>query len=364
MNPKMPRTLFVIGWLLVVSPAVILSITLMPILPGAQEWDSLSVSYFVYQVSFWALLVGIGLMAYGLVRSWKRSPWLWKSFLVLSVLVAGGIQYLSKTEMSAEVIFNEPSKVVRLMVDSASLVSDTTVYLWVEQNGQIAGYPLDLVAHHHKILDTVGGVPVMVTYCTMCHSGRVYSQIVGAKPETFRLVGAHRYNAMFEDLTSGSWWYQATGECVIGPRKGELLTELPFLQTTAEQMMQVSKSRSMSMFVADPATGTKYEWSEGFARYPGDTSIALSKRSLVLGVIVDRASRAYPILMLRKHYQGTVFIDTISGVPISWRVPAGNDEPLIVFRDSISSGIVVQSYLDYWHSWQHFYPSSDVWKMR
>jgi hypothetical protein len=39
----------------------------------------------------------------------------------------------------------------------------------------------------------------MITYCTVCRTGRVFSPDVDGKPETFRLVGMDHFNAMFED---------------------------------------------------------------------------------------------------------------------------------------------------------------------
>ena len=43
----------------------------------------------------------------------------------------------------------------------------------------------------------------MVTYCTVCRTGRVFSPIVEGQPETFRLVGMDHFNAMFEDEGTG-----------------------------------------------------------------------------------------------------------------------------------------------------------------
>jgi hypothetical protein len=50
----------------------------------------------------------------------------------------------------------------------------------------------------------------MVTYCTVCRTGRVYGPIINGKKETFRLVGMDHFNAMLEDATTKSWWQQAT----------------------------------------------------------------------------------------------------------------------------------------------------------
>jgi hypothetical protein len=66
----------------------------------------------------------------------------------------------------------------------------------------------------HQVRDSINHIPVMVTYCTVCRTGRIYNPIVNGKAETFRLVGMDHFNAMFEDATTKSWWRQSTGECI------------------------------------------------------------------------------------------------------------------------------------------------------
>ena len=84
------------------------------------------------------------------------------------------------------------------------------------------------IGYHHQVRDRVGGTDVLVTYCTVCRSGRVFSPLVDGTLERFRLVGMDRFNAMFEDESTGSWWRQATGAAVAGPRKGIQLVVIPF----------------------------------------------------------------------------------------------------------------------------------------
>ena len=87
------------------------------------------------------------------------------------------------------------------------------------------------LGYHHHIQDVVGGSPVLVTYCTVCRTGRVFEPVVNGKQETFRLVGMDHFNAMLEDATTKSWWRQATGEAVSGKLKGQKLPEVFSTQT-------------------------------------------------------------------------------------------------------------------------------------
>ena len=87
-------------------------------------------------------------------------------------------------------------------------------------NGEAKAYPIQLIGYHHQVMDTVGNEPVIITYCTVCRTGRVYSSSLNGRHESFRLVGMDHFNAVFEDETTKTWWQQATGEAIAGPLKG------------------------------------------------------------------------------------------------------------------------------------------------
>ena len=90
---------------------------------------------------------------------------------------------------------------------------------------------------HHQVWDYVGGTPVLVSYRTVCRTGRVFSPTVNGQPEIFRLVGMDHYNAMFEDARTGSWWRQANGEAIVGPKTGTFLREIPSVQVTLREWL-------------------------------------------------------------------------------------------------------------------------------
>ena len=49
-------------------------------------------------------------------------------------------------------------------VNDARFVSEGDMVLSVELNGDAAAYPIRQVAYHHVVQDTIGGIPVLVTY--------------------------------------------------------------------------------------------------------------------------------------------------------------------------------------------------------
>jgi hypothetical protein len=98
----------------------------------------------------------------------------------------------------------------------------------------------DFLGYLHQVQDTIGGKPVIVTYCTVCRTGRVFEPVVNGKPEKFRLVGMDHFNAMFEDETTKSWWRQVNGEAITGKLKGQQLPEMFSTQTSLTKWLQLN----------------------------------------------------------------------------------------------------------------------------
>lgn len=125
--------------------------------------------------------------------------------------------------------------------------------------GRARAYPLSVLWHHEIVNDT-HGVPVIVTYCSICRSGLVADRRVRDEPTLFgvsgqlwqppdraisaseqagRAFGADRWNVsdgtsvrdganlvMYDGLTE-SLWSQAVGQAICGPMAGTRLDIVP-----------------------------------------------------------------------------------------------------------------------------------------
>lgn len=69
----------------------------------------------------------------------------------------------------------------------------------MEHGGEARAYPVQYIGYHHQVQDTVGGQAILVTFCTVCRTGRVLDPRVDWDVEHFRLVGMDHFNAMLED---------------------------------------------------------------------------------------------------------------------------------------------------------------------
>jgi len=95
-------------------------------------------------------------------------------------------------------------------------------------NGDARAYPIRILMWHEIVNDTVGGVPVAVTYCPLCNSAVVFERRTSRGVTTFGTTGKLRNSDLvMYDRESESWWQQFTGEAIVGTLTGESLRVLP-----------------------------------------------------------------------------------------------------------------------------------------
>jgi len=179
-------------------------------MPGSQEMNSIDLAYFLHSKR-WIIRTLLGLMMFtGIITAWKSNRWITLFLIVIACVVT----YMTHFKMAADTMFYQPKTLLLQPVAENRIEKDRLV-LGISHNGQAKAYPIQFLGYHHQVQDSIGGKPVIVTYCTVCRTGRVFEPIVNGQIEIFRLVGMDHYNAMFEDATTKSWWRQATGEAGI-----------------------------------------------------------------------------------------------------------------------------------------------------
>ncbi len=111
--------------------------------------------------------------------------------------------------------------------------ADDERVLGVFINGQAKAYPYSILNWHEIVNDSIGGVPVSVTYCPLCETGIVFERRVGGKETTFGVSGKLFQSClvMYDRLTD-SLWSQPWGLGVVGPHVNESLKRYPAVRTT------------------------------------------------------------------------------------------------------------------------------------
>jgi hypothetical protein len=107
------------------------------------------------------------------------------------------------------------------------LKSDEPV-LSLTVEGESRAYPLQVMTWHEIVNDTVGGVPVAVTYCPLCNSGVAFERRVAGRVLSFGTSGMlYADNLVMYDRQTESLWPQLTGQASLGVLTGTELTAIP-----------------------------------------------------------------------------------------------------------------------------------------
>ena len=277
----------------------ILNVYLIMPMPGSQQMNSIDVAYFLYQWRwvfrvFFALALLIGLFK----ANWKRK---WTVAIPLAILAV--VIYMANFYMAADHMFYKP-KAVLMKTAATNKVDSNRLVIGVINNGEAKAYPIRFLGYHHQVTDTVGGKELLITYCTVCRTGRVFEPIVNGKPEQFRLVGMDHFNAMFEDAATKSWWRQATGEAITGKLKGQKLPDFFSTQTSLAKWLELNpKSLVMQedpAFKNDYDTTGKFESGKSTSKLTGTDSLSWKDKSWVVGVKAGKDTKAYDWNQLKK----------------------------------------------------------------
>lgn len=115
----------------------------------------------------------------------------------------------------------------KLVADEHQLAPNEPV-IGVEIAGDARAYPLRILIWHEIVNDTVGNLPVAVTYCPLCNSGIVFDRRVASQVLDFGTTGKLRNSDLvMYDRQTETWWQQFTGEALVGSLLGTDLKMIP-----------------------------------------------------------------------------------------------------------------------------------------
>lgn len=107
-------------------------------------------------------------------------------------------------------------------------LADQSPVIALELNGDARAYPLAILIWHEIVNDTVGGVPVVVTFCPLCNTALVFERRLDGRVLDFGTTGNLRFSDLvMYDRQTESWWQQAIGEGIVGEYTGRRLTFVP-----------------------------------------------------------------------------------------------------------------------------------------
>ena len=166
-------------------------------------------------------------------------------------------------------------------------------------NGHTRAYPLSVLIWHEIVNDTVGGVPVSVTYCPLCNTAIVFDRRLESDDGPLLLDFGTTGNLRKSDLVmydrqTESWWQQYNGVGLFGALAGEKLVVLParlvafedFANAHPDAEVLVPNGRYRRRYGSNPYVG--YDTSPFPFLFDGETPEGIAPLARVV-VVGDRA---------------------------------------------------------------------------
>ena len=363
---------------------------------GAQELDF---ALTVRHAGPWLAGVCAAVVLLLILRFWKGARVGSRIFLGGLFVVATAGAVLTHVNIF-EKMFHPYDSPVFAGADDVKVDPDDKV-LAVQVGQEARAYPIRTMGYHHIVNDILGGRAIAVTYCTLCHTGLVWSRVMDGKTLHFRLAGINNGNALLRDEETGTVWQQSTGEAIFGPLKGRQLELVP----SDELTFALWRKEQPQGLVLKPDAPYQREYDpKDWERHVAETRTVvdttrsgIGPHQLMIGVTVDGQSKAYPIeaILAAKLIQ-----DRIEGSPVVLVVGADGasirafnatmeDGATLTFaggegetamRDAQTGSVwnfrgcavegkftgrclkQIDAHKDYWFDWMNHHPGSAVFK--
>ncbi len=205
--------------------------------------------------------------------------------------------------------------------EAAAYLDDRKPVVVVEVNGEAKAYPIEILVWHEIVNDTIGGMPVTVTFCPLCNTAIAFDRRLDGTTYDFGVSGNLRYSDLIMyDRQTESWWQQITGTAIVGELTGKKLTTVP------ASIVSFADFRSTHPEGQVLSRETGYPRSYGRNPYPGYDDISsspflffeevdgrLPAMERVVTVSLNGEDAAYPFNVLAEQ---RVVEDSVGGEPI------------------------------------------------
>jgi hypothetical protein len=248
-----------------------------------------------------------------------------------------------------------------ILQHQANWLADEEPVIVISLEGESRIYPLQILTWHEIINDTLGNVPIAVTFCPLCNSALAFDRRVPLNEEgleqlssinpnakiislpeaflkayqsqkatkvtkaievTFGVSGMlYNSNMLMFDSSSSTLWSQLVGDAVVGTLTGTKLLRYPApivsfaeAKTSFPEAKVISKETGFNRpYGSNPYVGYDNIGSPAFL-FEGITDGRLSPKERVITLEINGESVAYPFSELREL---KVINDTVSEEPIT-----------------------------------------------
>jgi hypothetical protein len=231
----------------------------------------------------------------------------------------------------SEILSGGPPKDGIPAIDEPKFIGIDEADAWLEpqepvilfQLGEdVRAYPLQILMWHEIVNDTVGGAPVVVTFCPLCNTAIAFERTVDGQVLDFGTSGRLRFsNLVMYDRQTESWWQQAGGEAIAGEFTGRQLKLLPasiiawadFKAAYAEGKVLSRETGYRRNYGDNPYAGYDDVNRPPFLYIGPETPGVLPPMARVLTVDLNGEAVAYPYAVLQ---EVRVVNDSVGGAPL------------------------------------------------
>jgi hypothetical protein len=231
----------------------------------------------------------------------------------------------------------------------------------VASAGEARAYPIHLMEYHQIVNDTIGGVPVVVTYDPLTGVPMAFERSVAGKLLHFGVSGLiHRAQFLLYDRETESLWAQYEGRAIAGPLAGSKLERIPIRQEPIGAWLQ--RHPETTVLARPDRMGIDYRYSPFQAYWVSE----------VVPVEVDaRDDRYHPkevALGVERNGKTRVYLGSILTAEGGRIVDEFEGRRIRVAYDSKSGTFLWEAPDDvrvtdaYWFAWKSFNPDTEIWQ--
>jgi hypothetical protein len=204
-----------------------------------------------------------------------------------------------------------------IAIDTETRLGEREPVMTVELPGQQPrAYPIRYLMFHEIVNDTIGTIPVAVTFCPLCNSGITFDRRVNGNTLDFGVTGKLRNSDMIMfDRQTESWWQQFQGRGIIGDMNNVKLNRLA---SWMESWSEFKKRNPQGVVMDQPDANRPYG-TNPYVNYDSGNPFLYQGENPPHGIkplerVVVVGDRAWPLARLRDAAEITE-----NGLRITWR---------------------------------------------
>jgi hypothetical protein len=248
-------------------------------------------------------------------------------------------------------------------ISEATFLLDEDRVLGLKLGAEAKAYPIKILNWHEVVNDSVGGKPIVVTYCPLCGTGMAFEAHVQGNLHTFGVSGLlYQSDLLLYDHQTESLWPQVGMHAVAGPLTGEKLTPIFLEHTTWAEWRAAhpvtfvlsTKTGAFRNYDRDPYSGYAESSELYFDTVHFDSRY--HPKEWVVGVEIDGVAKVYPFKELAK--ASSPLHDQIGGQRITLRFDTRTRSASV----SDADGKPLPSVMAFWFAWYTFHPKTEIFK--